>query len=223
MIGTRRIHLVLVAIVGAVLPCVVAAPVLAQGAEAAAGSVTLQVTPSSVPEGGGEVELFALVRDDRGRPLENARLNFLTQTGSLGSGGRLLTTGPDGGGTDRLTVTAAELAAVEENRFWLAAAVGSGGRQLVTEDVAVRIQRQPEASFKYSPGGLLVAFRDVSAGQVTSRQWDFGDGTTSTRQSPAHTFAEPGHYAVTLRVGNSVGTDEVTRLVRVFGSQGAGE
>ncbi len=223
MIGTRRIHLVLVAIVGAVLLGVAAAPVLAQGAEAAAGSVTVQVTPSSVPEGGGEVELFALVRDDRGRPLENARLNFLTQTGSLGSGGRLLTTGPDGGVTDRLTVTAAELAAVEENRFWLAAAVGSGGRQLVTEDVAVRIQRQPEASFKYSPGGLLVAFRDVSAGQVTSRQWDFGDGTTSTRQSPAHTFAEPGHYAVTLRVGNSVGTDEVTRLVRVFGSQGAGE
>lgn len=223
MIGTRRIHLVLVAIVGAVLLGVAAAPVLAQGAEAAAGSVTVQVTPSSVPESGGEVELFALVRDDRGRPLENARLNFLTQTGSLGSGGRLLTTGPDGGVTDRLTVTAAELAAVEENRFWLAAAVGSGGRQLVTEDVAVRIQRQPEASFKYSPGGLLVAFRDVSAGQVTSRQWDFGDGTTSTRQSPAHTFAEPGHYAVTLRVGNSVGTDEVTRLVRVFGSQGAGE
>ncbi len=223
MIGTRRIHLVLVAIVGAVLLGVAAAPVLAQGAEAAAGSVTVQVTPSSVPEGGGEVELFGLVRDDRGRPLENARLNFLTQTGSLGSGGRLLTTGPDGGVTDRLTVTAAELAALEENRFWLAAAVGSGGRQLVTEDVAVRIQRQPEASFKYSPGGLLVAFRDVSAGQVTSRQWDFGDGTTSTRQSPAHTFAEPGHYAVTLRVGNSVGTDEVTRLVRVFGSQGAGE
>ena len=204
-------------------PAALAASPEAEERPAEAGSVTVQVTPSSVPEGGGEVELFALVRDDRGRPLENARLNFLTQTGSLGSGGRLLTTGPDGGVTDRLTVTAAELAAVEENRFWLAAAVGSGGRQLVTEDVAVRIQRQPDASFKYSPGGLLVAFRDVSAGQVTSRQWDFGDGTTSTRQSPAHTFAEPGHYAVTLRVGNSVGTDEVTRLVRVFGSQGTGE
>ena len=204
-------------------PAALAASPEAEERPAEAGSVTVQVTPSSVPEGGGEVELFALVRDDRGRPLENARLNFLTQTGSLGSGGRLLTTGPDGGVTDRLTVTAAELAAVEENRFWLAAAVGSGGRQLVKEDVAVRIQRQPEASFKYSPGGLLVAFRDVSAGQVTSRQWDFGDGTTSTRQSPAHTFAEPGHYAVTLRVGNSVGTDEVTRLVQVFGSQGTGE
>lgn len=229
MIGTRRIHLVLTGMVYVALmglcfgPAALAASPEAGERPAEAGSVTVQVTPSSVPEGGGEVELFALVRDDRGRPLGNARLNFLTQTGSLGSGGRLLTTGPDGGVTDRLTVTAAELAAVEENRFWLAAAVGSGGRQLVTEDVAVRIQRQPDASFKYSPGGLLVAFRDVSAGQVTSRQWDFGDGTTSTRQSPAHTFAEPGHYAVTLRVGNSVGTDEVTRLVRVFGSQGTGE
>ncbi|MYF97223.1 MAG: PKD domain-containing protein, partial [Holophagales bacterium] len=50
---------------------------------------------------------------------------------------------------------------------------------------------------------------------VTSRQWDFGDGATSTRQSPAHTFPEPGYYAVTLRAGNSVGSDEVTRLIWV--------
>ncbi len=223
MIGTRRTHLVLVAIVGAVLPGVAAEPALAQGVEVAAGSVTVQATPSSVPETGGEVELFALVRDDRGRPLENARVNFLTQTGSLGSGGRLVTTGPDGGVTDRLTVTAAELAAVEENRFWLAAAVGSGGGQLVKEDVAVRIQRQPDAAFKYSAGGLLVAFRDVSAGQVTSRQWDFGDGATSTRQSPAHTFPEPGYYAVTLQAGNSVGSDEVTRLIWVGPGRAPGE
>ncbi len=219
MIPIRRIHVVVVTLL---LGFGLTAAALAQGAEEQssqsrrpAGSVTVQVNPSSVPENGGEVELFAIVRDDRGRPLADAQVNFLTQTGSLGSGGRLVTTGPDGGVTDRLTVTAAELAAVEENRFWLAVAVGSGGRQLVTEDVAVRIQRQPEAAFKYSPGGLLVAFRDVSAGQVTSRQWDFGDGATSTRQSPSHTFAEPGYYAVTLRAANSVGADEVTRLVWV--------
>lgn len=229
MIGTRRFHVVLTATIWMALmgvcfgPAALAASQEGEGPPVAAGSVTVQVTPSSVPESGGEVELFALVRDDRGRPLENARVNFLTQTGSLGSGGRLVTTGPDGGVTDRLTMTAAELAAVEENRFWLAAAVGSGGRQLVTEDVAIRIQRQPEAAFKYSPGGLLVAFRDVSAGQVTSRQWDFGDGTTSTRQSPAHTFPEPGYYAVTLRAGNSVGSDEVTRLIRVGTMPAPGE
>lgn len=219
MLATRRIRVVVVTLL---LAFGFTTAALAQSAEEQsgqyrrpAGSVTIQVTPSSVPENGGEVEVFAIVRDDRGRPLENAKLNFITETGTLGSGGRLVTTGADGGVTDRLTVTAAELAAVEENRFWLQAAVGSGGRQLVTKDVSIRIQRVPEAAFKYSPGGLQVVFRDVSVGQVTSRQWDFGDGATSTRQSPAHTFPEPGYYAVTLRAANSVGADEVTRLVWV--------
>ncbi|MDE2977839.1 MAG: hypothetical protein OXU63_10010, partial [Acidobacteriota bacterium] len=115
MITTRRIHVVLtttvwVALIGVCFgPAALAASPEAEERLIGAGSVTVQATPSSVPETGGEVELFALVRDDRGRPLENARVNFLTQTGSLGSGGRLVTTGPDGGVTDRLTVTAAEL------------------------------------------------------------------------------------------------------------------
>ena len=215
---TRRIHLVVAAVTAAAI--LLAPAALVAGAEAqppesgrSAGSVTIQASPSSVPETGGEVELFALVRDDRGRPLGNAKVNFLTETGRLGSAGRLLTTGADGGVTDRLTVTAAELAVVQENRFWLTAAVGSGRRELVTQNVGIRIQRLPEAAFKFSPGGLLVAFRDTSVGQVTSRQWDFGDGTTSTAQSPSHAFAKPGYYAVTLRAGNPVGSDEVTRLV----------
>ena len=227
MITTRRIHLVAATLL---FGFGLTTAAFAQSAEEQsgqnrrpAGSVTIQVTPSSVPESGGEVELFAVVRDDRGRPLADAQVNFLARTGSLGSGGRLVATGPDGGAIDRLTVTAAELAAVEENRFWLTAAVGSGGGQLVTRDVAIRIRRLPEAAFKYSPGGLQVVFRDVSAGQVTSRQWDFGDGATSTRQSPSHTFAEPGYYAVTLRAGNSVGSDEVTRLVRVGAGASPGE
>lgn len=227
MMAIRRIHVVVVPLL---LGFGLTTAALAQSAEEQstqyrrpAGSVTVQVTPSSVPENGGEVEVFAIVRDDRGRPLADAQVNFLTQTGSLGSGGRLVTTGPDGDVTDRLTVTAAELAAVEENRFWLTAAVGSGSRQLVTRDVSIRIQLLPEAAFKYSPGGLQVVFRDVSVGQVTSRQWDFGDGARSTRQSPSHTFAEPGYYAVTLRAANSVGADEVTRLVWVGRAPDASE
>ena len=227
MFATRRIHVVVVTLL---LAFGLATAALAQSAEEQstqyrrpAGSVTIQVNPSSVPENGGEVEVFALVRDDRGRPLANAKVNFITETGTLGSGGRLVTTGPDGGVADSLTVTAAELAAVEENRFWLTAAVGSGSRQLVTRDVSIRIQLLPEAAFKYSPGGLQVVFRDVSAGQVTSRQWDFGDGATSTRQSPSHTFAESGYYPVTLRAANPVGSDEVTRLVWVGTGPSPGE
>ena len=224
MIATRRVHLVVVAVTASVMlfGFGLGSAALAQSSEEQptqrvipAGSVTLQTIPSSVPETGGEVELAAIVRDDRGRPLENAKVNFLTETGTLGSGGRLLTTGAAGGVTDRLTLTAAELAAVGENSFQLAVAVGSDGVALRTANTSVGIQRLPQAAFKYSPGGLLVAFRDTSAGQVTSRLWDFGDGATSTRQSPSHRFAKPGYYAVTLRAENPVGANEVTRLVRV--------
>ena len=219
MIATRRIHVVVVTLL---LAFGFTTAALAQSAEEQstqyrrpAGSVTIQVNPSSVPENGGELEVFALVRDDRGRPLENAKLNFITETGSLGSGGRLVTTGADGGVADSLTVTAAELAAVEENSFRLVAAVGAGGRDLRTANVGVGIQRAPRAEFGHDVGGLLVVFDDRSGGHVTDWLWDFGDGSTSTAQSPAHTFAETGYYAVTLRSGNSVGSDEVTRLVWV--------
>ncbi len=188
--------------------------------ERPAGSVTVQATPSSVPESGGEIELLAIVRDDR---VENAKVNFLATTGTLVSGGRLVATGADGGVADRLTLTAAELAAVGENSFQLAVAVGSGGAALWTANTGVRIQRAPVAAFRHDAGGLMVAFDDVSEGRVTDWLWDFGDGATSTRQSPAHAFTEPGFYAVTLRAANSVGSDEVTKLIWVPGVRGAGE
>ena len=222
MTVTRRVHLVVVATACTALVGFGFEPAaLAEGP--AAGSVTVQATPSSVPESGGEIELLAIVRDDRGRPLENAKVNFLATTGTLVSGGRLVTTGGNGGATDRLTLTAAELAAVGEDSFQLAVAVGSDGVALRTANAGVRIQRAPQAGFRHDAGGLMVAFDDVSEGRVTDWLWDFGDGATSTRQSPAHTFTEPGFYAVTLRTANSVGSDEVTRLIWVQGVRGAGE
>ena len=51
----------------------------------------------------------------------------------------------------------------------------------------------------------LVAFRDESEGQVTSWQWDFGDGKTSTEQHPQHTYQEAGKYVVTLWVEGPAG------------------
>jgi len=42
-------------------------------------------------------------------------------------------------------------------------------------------------------------------------EWDFGDGTTSTEESPVHIYTEEGTYTVTLSVdGGACGSDEIT-------------
>ena len=51
----------------------------------------------------------------------------------------------------------------------------------------------------------LVVFKDLSEGKITSWQWDFGDGETSTEQHPQHTYKEAGKYVVTLWVEGPAG------------------
>ncbi len=180
-------------------------------------SVTVQVTPNSVPETGGEADLLTIVRDDRGQPLEKAEVNFRTQIGTLESGGGLISTGADGTASDRLIVTSGDLDTVTGDSFEVGVDVGSGGGQLVTTNVSVSIQRLPRADFTFSTRNLLVAFEDTTDGRTTSWLWIFGDDNTSTRQNPTHTYAATGTYAVTFRATNSLGSDEVTKFVQVTG------
>lgn len=45
--------------------------------------------------------------------------------------------------------------------------------------------------------------------------WDFGDGETSTTQSPTHTFPASGSYTVVLTASNGTGSDAETQTVTV--------
>jgi 3-phytase len=56
-----------------------------------------------------------------------------------------------------------------------------------------------------------VNFNDLSSGPVTSWLWNFGDGNTSTAQNPAHEYAAPGNYAVTLTVSSAACSDGETK------------
>lgn len=59
---------------------------------------------------------------------------------------------------------------------------------------------------------LQIKFTDASlpgSGSIVSWQWDFGDGTLSTLQNPAHTYTKAGSFNVTLRVVNSNGCSQV--------------
>jgi hypothetical protein len=66
-----------------------------------------------------------------------------------------------------------------------------------------------------STSGRTVAWFDgsISNGrgeEITAWAWDFGDGTTSAEASPAHVYAEPGSYVVTLTVTTSAGSGSKT-------------
>lgn len=69
----------------------------------------------------------------------------------------------------------------------------------------------PNAAFSGTPSmgiaPLTVNFTDQSTYNPTSWQWDFGDGNTSTQQSPEHTYQNAGFYTVQLEVSNNYGGD----------------
>ncbi len=69
------------------------------------------------------------------------------------------------------------------------------------------------ASFGFEPAspgvGDEIRFQDTSTGDVAHRQWDFGDGTTSTAQSPTHAYQQADVYLVRLTVRDEAGETSV--------------
>lgn len=59
------------------------------------------------------------------------------------------------------------------------------------------------SSFSYATTDLTSQFTDTSTGGATSWTWAFGDGTSSTAQSPSHTYPMAGTYAVKLTATRS--------------------
>lgn len=49
------------------------------------------------------------------------------------------------------------------------------------------------------------AATDAGVGDALTYTWDFGDGSTATGQTPAHTYADNGSYTVTLTVADADG------------------
>lgn len=61
----------------------------------------------------------------------------------------------------------------------------------------------------YAP--LIVQFTDLSSGAPTAWSWTFGEGGTSTQQSPTYQYDTPGTYTVTLTATNAYGSDDETK------------
>ena len=73
--------------------------------------------------------------------------------------------------------------------------------------------------FNYTPTGLAVNFATSAiTGTSLLFDWDFGDGTTGTGASPAHTYAADGVYTVVLIVTDACqNMDTLTSTITVCG------
>ncbi|WP_165836281.1 PKD domain-containing protein [Taibaiella soli] len=73
----------------------------------------------------------------------------------------------------------------------------------------------PVASFGYSASLTSVQFSYGGSTGVDSVRWNFGDGSSSTQQSPTHQYAASGTYTACLTVYNSCGHTDTCRQVQV--------
>ncbi len=85
-------------------------------------------------------------------------------------------------------------------------ALGIGGSLLLSSCVQPSLDLDFVASQVQGSAPLAVAFTPVFAGEVTSYEWQFGDGGTSSDRSPTHTYAAPGSYTVGLTIRTAQGT-----------------
>jgi Zn-dependent metalloprotease/uncharacterized protein YceK len=63
--------------------------------------------------------------------------------------------------------------------------------------------------------GADVDFTSTSNDVITSEEWNFGDGNSSTENSPTHTYATGGEFTVTYIACNAVGCDTSSQLITV--------
>ncbi|MBI5669851.1 MAG: PKD domain-containing protein [Chloroflexi bacterium] len=96
---------------------------------------------------------------------------------------------------------------------------GPGGSSNVSRQINVQGASAPVAAFTQDrvsgPSPLTVKFTNQSTGQITTYNWNFGDGTQSAEQSPTHQFTTVGTYNVILTVSGPGGSSSVTRKITV--------
>jgi PKD repeat protein len=74
---------------------------------------------------------------------------------------------------------------------------------------------KPVAQFTFNTTApLKVIFKNAST-SATRYEWSFGDGSTSSEESPTHKYAQKGVYKVKLRATGKAGSDTYETNVTV--------
>jgi PKD repeat protein len=87
------------------------------------------------------------------------------------------------------------------------------GQDTATKTNMIETTLAPVAEFKadaqIGKAPFIVQFTDLSKGNPTSWNWEFGDGTSSSEQNPRHVYPNEGAYDVRLTVANQYGSDTI--------------
>lgn len=98
--------------------------------------------------------------------------------------------------------------------------IGGAGQGSATTTQSITVNpAAPSAGFSANQTTIFrwesVTFTDSSSGVIDTRAWDFGDGGTSSDQSPSYTFNTDGTFTVTLTVSNVTGNSSATETITV--------
>lgn len=87
------------------------------------------------------------------------------------------------------------------------------------DDILIKQAMIGEFSIDGQCLGQPTIFNNLSRGlesNVTSWEWKFGDGQTSSNREVAHTYAQPGKYTVSLTVNNNTDcTNSIEKQIRI--------
>ena len=110
---------------------------------------------------------------------------------------------------------------VSADEGWAVGASGTILHYTTPEPPSAQFSGDPRSG----PAPLAVQFSDESSGQISAWDWNFGDGASSSAQNPAHTYARPGKYRVSLTVTGPGGSDTETKVgyISVTGLAYAGQ
>ena len=102
--------------------------------------------------------------------------------------------------------------------------VSSGDQTVTAGPVNVRLDSDVRLSCAADPGEAVapatVSFAAAPNGGAAAYtyRWDFGDGTSSTDRSPAHTYATPGTYREVLTVTSGGSSAVCSNVVTIYGN-----
>ncbi|WNB18076.1 PKD domain-containing protein [Marivirga arenosa] len=88
----------------------------------------------------------------------------------------------------------------------------NGNSSTITKEITVTNNQAPNIT--YTTGDNLcisnpIQFSSQSTANISSYNWDFGDGNTSTAENPAYNYSTPGDYEVRLNVTDANGCNNL--------------